>query len=153
MGTDFRYQYANSWFRQMDKFIHYVNQVLRFLVDVKNVLLEFLVCIFNGIYWFISFWVEIHFVPPYLHTLRMGVSMHFIQHHLSTLMQNMRLMSNGLLKLMISFREFFLGALVIDLCLTIEVRGTVEIGKGKWKVTQTFVLKIVNRGKERNSLF
>ncbi|XP_028761137.1 alpha-mannosidase At3g26720 [Neltuma alba] len=25
MGTDFRYQYANSWFRQMDKFIHYVN--------------------------------------------------------------------------------------------------------------------------------
>ncbi|CAN1827023.1 Alpha-mannosidase At3g26720 [Linum perenne] len=26
MGTDFRYQYANSWYRQMDKFIHYVNQ-------------------------------------------------------------------------------------------------------------------------------
>ncbi|BFG32218.1 hypothetical protein CerSpe_184920 [Prunus speciosa] len=26
MGTDFNYQYANSWFRQMDKFIHYVNQ-------------------------------------------------------------------------------------------------------------------------------
>ncbi|XP_050232391.1 alpha-mannosidase At3g26720 isoform X2 [Mercurialis annua] len=26
MGTDFRYQYANSWFRQIDKFIHYVNQ-------------------------------------------------------------------------------------------------------------------------------
>ncbi|XP_044502287.1 alpha-mannosidase At3g26720-like isoform X3 [Mangifera indica] len=26
MGTDFRYQYANSWFRQMDKFIHYVNK-------------------------------------------------------------------------------------------------------------------------------
>ncbi|KAG0483110.1 hypothetical protein HPP92_011194 [Vanilla planifolia] len=26
MGTDFKYQYANSWFRQLDKFIHYVNQ-------------------------------------------------------------------------------------------------------------------------------
>lgn len=26
MGTDFRYQYAHTWFRQMDKFIHYVNQ-------------------------------------------------------------------------------------------------------------------------------
>ncbi|KAM7509321.1 hypothetical protein LguiA_019774 [Lonicera macranthoides] len=25
MGTDFRYQYALTWFRQMDKFIHYVN--------------------------------------------------------------------------------------------------------------------------------
>ncbi|KAL5564813.1 hypothetical protein UlMin_027977 [Ulmus minor] len=26
MGTDFQYQYAQSWFRQMDKFIQYVNQ-------------------------------------------------------------------------------------------------------------------------------
>ncbi|XP_078167734.1 putative alpha-mannosidase At5g13980 [Carex rostrata] len=25
MGTDFKYQYAKSWFRQLDKFIHYVN--------------------------------------------------------------------------------------------------------------------------------
>ncbi|CAN1243884.1 Probable alpha-mannosidase At5g13980 [Linum perenne] len=25
MGTDFKYQYATSWFRQMDKLIHYVN--------------------------------------------------------------------------------------------------------------------------------
>lgn len=30
MGTDFRYQYAVSWFRQMDKFIHYVNLVCVF---------------------------------------------------------------------------------------------------------------------------
>lgn len=27
MGTDFKYQYAESWFRQMDKLIHYVNIV------------------------------------------------------------------------------------------------------------------------------
>lgn len=27
MGTDFKYQYAHTWFRQMDKFINYVNQV------------------------------------------------------------------------------------------------------------------------------
>lgn len=33
MGTDFRYQYANSWFRQMDKFIHYVNKVLFFILS------------------------------------------------------------------------------------------------------------------------
>ncbi|XP_068656340.1 alpha-mannosidase At3g26720-like [Aristolochia californica] len=26
MGTDFKYQYANSWFRQLDKLIHYVNK-------------------------------------------------------------------------------------------------------------------------------
>ncbi|XP_015893889.3 probable alpha-mannosidase At5g13980 isoform X1 [Ziziphus jujuba] len=26
MGTDFRYQYAHTWFRQMDKLIHYVNK-------------------------------------------------------------------------------------------------------------------------------
>ncbi|KAJ0795045.1 putative alpha-mannosidase [Helianthus annuus] len=27
MGTDFKYQYAESWFQYMDKFIHYVNKV------------------------------------------------------------------------------------------------------------------------------
>ncbi|XP_030940377.1 probable alpha-mannosidase At5g13980 isoform X2 [Quercus lobata] len=26
MGKDFNYQYAHTWFRQMDKFLHYVNQ-------------------------------------------------------------------------------------------------------------------------------
>lgn len=31
MGTDFKYQYANSWFRQLDKLIHYVNMVICFL--------------------------------------------------------------------------------------------------------------------------
>ncbi|KAL4634651.1 hypothetical protein ACB092_04G215900 [Castanea dentata] len=30
MGTDFKYQYAHTWFKQMDKFIHYVNQDGRF---------------------------------------------------------------------------------------------------------------------------
>jgi len=27
MGDDFMYQYAESWFRQMDKLINYVNKV------------------------------------------------------------------------------------------------------------------------------
>ena len=27
MGTDFKYQYAHTWFRQLDKLIHYVNMV------------------------------------------------------------------------------------------------------------------------------
>ncbi|KAK4392821.1 Alpha-mannosidase [Sesamum angolense] len=36
MGTDFRYQYAVSWFRQMDKFIHYVNLAARQLEFFKG---------------------------------------------------------------------------------------------------------------------
>lgn len=54
--------------------------------------------------------------------------MHYIQHHLSTLMQNMQLMSIGLLKLMISSREFILDTPVINLCLELEVRR--EKGRG-----------------------
>jgi len=27
MGTDFKYQYAHTWYRQLDKLIHYVNKV------------------------------------------------------------------------------------------------------------------------------
>ena len=27
MGDDFLYQYAENWFKQMDKLIHYVNKV------------------------------------------------------------------------------------------------------------------------------
>lgn len=27
MGDDFQYQYAETWFKQMDKLIHYVNKV------------------------------------------------------------------------------------------------------------------------------
>ncbi|XP_058069972.1 alpha-mannosidase-like isoform X2 [Magnolia sinica] len=31
MGDDFQYQYAESWFKQMDKFIHYVNKAVIYL--------------------------------------------------------------------------------------------------------------------------
>ena len=30
MGTDFNYQNANTWFKNIDKLIHYVNQDVRF---------------------------------------------------------------------------------------------------------------------------
>ncbi|KAJ4838393.1 hypothetical protein Tsubulata_017421, partial [Turnera subulata] len=36
MGTDFQYQFARTWFRQMDKFINYVNQAARQLEFFKG---------------------------------------------------------------------------------------------------------------------
>lgn len=43
--------------------------------------------------------------------------MHYIQRHLSTQMQNMQQMSNGLSNLMISSREFLCGVLLLELDL------------------------------------
>ncbi|KAM3407126.1 hypothetical protein ACQJBY_000905 [Aegilops geniculata] len=34
MGDDFNYQYAESWFRNMDRLIHYVNKVC-WLIDLN----------------------------------------------------------------------------------------------------------------------
>lgn len=31
MGDDFQYQYAETWFKPMDKLIHYVNKVNSYL--------------------------------------------------------------------------------------------------------------------------
>jgi len=42
MGTDFKYQYAETWFRQLDKFIHYVNQVKFLLTLPKDYLIAVL---------------------------------------------------------------------------------------------------------------
>lgn len=37
MGDDFQYQYAESWFKQMDKLIHYVNKVEFNHQDHRNI--------------------------------------------------------------------------------------------------------------------
>lgn len=42
MGTDFRYQYAYSWYRQMDKFIHYVNKVHCLFILANSFQLDFI---------------------------------------------------------------------------------------------------------------
>lgn len=39
MGEDFAYEYANTWFKQIDKLIHYVNQV-RLSVDKADALVD-----------------------------------------------------------------------------------------------------------------
>jgi hypothetical protein len=36
MGDDFAYEYANTWFKQMDKLIHYVNLVRDLCIRVIN---------------------------------------------------------------------------------------------------------------------
>ncbi|CAN8264032.1 unnamed protein product [Cochlearia groenlandica] len=41
MGDDFQYQFAESWFRQMDRLIHYVNKVFIFLNMHKYILCTF----------------------------------------------------------------------------------------------------------------
>ncbi|GMP32032.1 hypothetical protein CsSME_00005979 [Camellia sinensis var. sinensis] len=41
MGDDFQYQYAESWFKQMDKLIHYVNKVVRLYKDKEHAEVEY----------------------------------------------------------------------------------------------------------------
>ena len=46
MGDDFQYQYAESWFKQMDKLIHYVNLVRIYNAYLGNSILHMpIVCL------------------------------------------------------------------------------------------------------------
>jgi len=43
MGDDFQYQYAESWFKQMDKLIHYVNKVMSYYASQLLVFMHVLI--------------------------------------------------------------------------------------------------------------
>ena len=46
MGTDFQYQYATTWFRPMDKLIHYLNMVTFVHYHLyKEIFVQYLVCV------------------------------------------------------------------------------------------------------------
>lgn len=97
MGTDFKYQYAHTWFRQMDKFINYVNQVSSrttafFVISIASYLKTCFIFCANGL--------------TGLHGCRMGVSMPCTQPHQYILMPNTQQMSHGRSRVMTSFREF-----------------------------------------------
>lgn len=98
MGTDFKYQYAESWFRQMDKLIHYVNKV-KISMDITNA--DY--CLTN----LVSPWsCNDDDFNMLFHYLRMAVSMLCIPHLRFILMQNMLKMCHGLSRLMIFSRMF-----------------------------------------------
>ena len=55
MGDDFQYQYAESWFRQMDRFIHYIKKVWSngksilsnvYCILITGLLFPIMICVF-----------------------------------------------------------------------------------------------------------
>lgn len=96
MGTDFRYQYAVSWFRQMDKFIHYVNMVHTCSSKFQwfKIFLSLLYSSFGN------------YINNVLIFNRMAVLMLCIQPRQFTLTQSMQQKRHGLSKRVISFREY-----------------------------------------------